>query len=249
MVLTEGAHKALSSGAAERARLRRGKLPHTTLFLSFQLTDLAIAVMRDPCSGSDALLVSRLAPHFTRAAPHAGDAPRGTPPLLRALWASGAAWHLLPEAEHFNVFGFNVLTPAQAAAATLDVWGDAEEQQAWASRRRPEASCAAREGWLRWATFSEFDSLFVCVDEAAGCYGDVHAVVNNCDDEAAVPGGLPSVLCALADAVEARAAARAGDSGGGGGGGGSGGDPSLRRSEQLQLCRPLLRMRDAVLSA
>ena len=207
--------------------------------------------MRAPWSDSDALLVARLAPHFTRAARSTHT--QHAPPLLRALWASGSAWHLLPDGEHCGVFGFNVIAPDKAEAATLSVWDDVEEQQAWAARHgspRHGSSCASA-GWLCFATFSEYDTLFVCVDEASPCYGDVHAVVNNCDEESVVAGGLPAVLRALADAVEARAAARGGAAAGGGGAGGGGcgdNDPGVQ-PEQLPLCRPLRRLRDAVLSA
>ena len=202
--------------------------------------------MRAPWSDSDALLVARLAPHFTRAARSTHT--QHAPPLLRALWASGSAWHLLPDGEHCGVFGFNVIAPDKAEAATLSVWDDAEEQQAWAARHgspRHGSSCASA-GWLCFATFSEYDTLFVCVDEASPCYGDVHAVVNNCDEESVVAGGLPAVLLALADAVEARAAAR-GAAAAAGGGGGDDTDPGVQ-PEQLPLCCSLRRMRDAVLS-
>ena len=172
-------------------------------------------------------IVERLAQHFTRSAPGPAAASAGLPALLRALYAEGGEWHLLAN-DHFNVFGFNLLR-APLDEVSASVFGDDAERAAWAARRRAagmQSSCADAD-WRCFASFSEFDYFFVRKD------GAVRHIVNNCDEESAVPGGLEALLFALADAVEARAA----------GANAGGGAPAE------QLCPPLRRMRAAVLDS
>ena len=129
--------------------------------------------------------------------------------------------------------GDNVIAPHCLRATTADIFGDAEERAAWAARHGGADSCANPQ-WCAFAVFSEFDSLFVCcAGDGAPLAGACRHVVNNCDEENDIAGGLPAVLAALVDAVEERATAR-------------GDQPA---AQAALLCRPLQRMRAAILSA
>jgi len=177
-------------------------------------------------------LVQRLLPHFSEVTA-CEDSPEAAPAPLRALYRAGASWSLLPRAQSLGVFGFNVVEPSRLIETTEGIFGDAEERARWAARHGGADSSCAGPQWRAFALFSEFDALFVCLADGA-----CRHVVSNCDEENDVPGGVPAVLAAVVDAVEARTAAC-------GGGGGGGGDPAA----QAALCRPLQRMRDAILSA
>lgn len=183
--------------------------------------------------GIDEALVQRLLPHFAEVTEESEPPPVWAPAPLRALWRAGAAWSLLPRAQSLGVFGFNVIAPHCLRATTADIFGDAEERAAWAARHGGADSCANPQ-WCAFAVFSEFDSLFVCcAGDGAPLAGACRHVVNNCDEENDIAGGLPAVLAALVDAVEERATAR-------------GDQPA---AQAALLCRPLQRMRAAILSA
>jgi hypothetical protein len=179
-----------------------------------------------------ASVVARLAPYFTRSNP--GRFPTDIP-VLREAHSLGAEWHLLPT-EHYNVFGFNLLDWASAERLTADIFGDAEERLAWAAREleKGKVSCA-QEGWKAFASFSEFDYLFVCADEESPSFGMVRHIVNNLPEETACPT-LEEVFQALLEAVQDRAAIARGE-------------PPLHAESAQTLCFSMKRMRDAVISA
>ena len=202
------------------------------------------AIVQD--DAADDALAQRLVSHFAEvtASEQLSALAAAAPAPLRALWRAGAAWSLLPRAQSLGVFGFNLIAPSRLRETTTEIFGDAEERAAWAARHGggggggggAAGSCAGAD-WCAFAIFSEFDALFVCLaphtDAGAGA---CRHVVNNCDEENDVPGGVPAVLAALADAVEAREA--------------RGGEPAALAAAPLAaLCRPLQRMREAILSA
>ena len=139
-----------------------------------------------------AAMVASLKPHFYCKPPTTGAAPlfggRRLPLGLRMMWEAGSEWHLLPDGEHYNVFGFNLWRSdeEELERATLTVFGDAEGRKDWAVHhgKGDQVTCAA-PGWICCMAVSEFDYLFVNLNEGSG-FGEVRWVVNNCFEEHAL---------------------------------------------------------------
>ena len=151
-------------------------------------------------------LVLKLSNYFTCTPPSLIAPPIGTPSLLREIWKFGNEWHLL-ERDHYNCYGFNIFSIESLDDISLSIFGDSEERQAWAEREtnngRFSISCADLS-WRAFASFSEFDFLFICIDEESKEHGTVRHIINNCCEEYTISGGLLSILETLLDAVEAR---------------------------------------------
>ena len=149
-------------------------------------------------------LVSQLSTHFTRTPPYLLNPPLGTPYLLIELWRAGSEWHLL-ESGHHNVFGFNIFSIETVITITANIFGDEEERQAWAVREtgKGKSHSCAESTWFAFASFSEFDYLFICSDPDSDCYGNVRHIVNNCCEEYELPS-LQIVLEVLFLACEDR---------------------------------------------
>ena len=108
------------------------------------------------------------------------------PPSVAALWLEGAEWHF--SRDHCDVFGCNIFPPARLPELTVQIFGDAENRADWQQQQRAAAGepSVADPGWLVWASFSEYDYLFVCFDSASPHHGHVRHMVNNCCEERAV---------------------------------------------------------------
>ena len=152
-------------------------------------------------------LVLKLFNYFTCTTPSMIAPPTGTPSLLREIWKRGNEWHLL-EHDHYNCFGFNIFSIESLDDISLSIFGDSEERQAWSERETNKngkfsVSCADLS-WRAFASFSEFDFLFICIKEESKEHGTVRHIINNCCEEYTIPGGLLSIFETLLDAVEAR---------------------------------------------
>jgi hypothetical protein len=139
--------------------------------------------MNDQYEEEEEDFLNRLSVFFTRTSVSLIDPPLRTPPLLREIWRIGNEWHLL-ESGHHNVFGFNIFSIETVDKVSADVFGDDDERQAWAGREamKGRSSCA-ETSWRAFASFSEFDYLFICIDPEIIDYGKVKHIVNNCCEE------------------------------------------------------------------
>jgi hypothetical protein len=184
-------------------------------------------------------LVSQLSIHFTRTPPSPlNPPPPATPFLLKELWREGNEWHLL-ESGHHNVFGFNIFSIETVITLTADIFGDEEERQAWAARETAKGkshSCAELT-WFAFASFSEFDYLFICSDPESDCYGKVRHIVNNCCEEYELPS-LQIVLEVLLLACEDRKELSINSK-----------SYQISSNHEEGLCSSLKRLRKAVLDA
>ena len=116
-----------------------------------------------------------------------GVAQPAVPPSVAALWLESAEWHF--SRDHYDVFGCNIFPPNRLPELTLQIFGDAENRADWrtdAQQRAPGEPSVADPGWLVWASFSEYDYLFVCFDSTSPHHGHVRHMVNNCCEERAV---------------------------------------------------------------
>ena len=65
--------------------------------------------------------------------------------------------------------------------------GDEELVEEW--RQEHDSPNCAEDGWQCFAAVSEYDYLFVCVDDSSEHYGHIRHIVNNCfEDEVCMVG-------------------------------------------------------------
>jgi hypothetical protein len=108
-------------------------------------------------------IISRLTKHFTLGSTATSETTLDAlqaPPALRAAWSISSEWHQLPS-DHYNVFGFNLLSPPTGLSLDNDekkngIFGGLDERRQWASASRErdgiDVSCAD-EGWVVIAAF------------------------------------------------------------------------------------------------
>lgn len=101
------------------------------------------------------------------------------PEEFEAMWKLSSDWHLIRD--HYNVFGFNVFGPKKLPGLTNDVFGDDSIRQEWEDELGP-LSCAHKD-WLCFASFSEFDYIFVNLNKGSQLFGATKHMVNNCTKE------------------------------------------------------------------
>jgi hypothetical protein len=116
-------------------------------------------------------------------------------PTLQALWQHGSEWHFCKD--HYNVYGFNIVSPTNIVQTSVDVFGDEEMRQEWAANHH-SPNCG-EPGWFLWASVSEFEYLFVCLDASSAHYGRVRRIVNNVGDDEKLQTSMDGILQKLLD--------------------------------------------------
>jgi hypothetical protein len=97
------------------------------------------------------------------------------PPELIKVYERASEWHLIPD--NYGVFGFNI----HPFAPIENVFGDEEVRDEW--RESHDHPNCAEDDYKCFATFSEFDNLFVNVNPESEDFGATRHIVNNCDDD------------------------------------------------------------------
>lgn len=101
------------------------------------------------------------------------------PKELVSMWNLSSEWHLIHD--HYDVFGFNVFGPKKLVDLTACVFGDNEIRQEWEQELGPD-SCAHID-WLCFASYSEYDYIFVNLNKDSTLFGATKHMVNNCNQE------------------------------------------------------------------
>ena len=101
------------------------------------------------------------------------------PKDLEKLWKVASEWHLIED--HIEVFGFNIYSPTKLIGTTLQIFGDKEIKTEWA-QEQGDNSCAGSD-WLCLAGYSEFDYVFVNLNEKSPFFGSTRHMVNNTGEE------------------------------------------------------------------
>jgi hypothetical protein len=134
--------------------------------------------------------LKRFAEQYGEIAPPATGDISSFPPTLRALWQHGSEWHFCKK--HYNVFGFNVLSPDGIVERTNEVFGDEEMRTEWATQH-PSPNCGEPE-WSVWAAVSEYDFLFICLDTSSDQWGQLRHVRNNTFEDNRVQRSVDAIL-------------------------------------------------------
>lgn len=131
-------------------------------------------------------------------------------PALAALWHEAEEWHLL-SADHCDVYGFNLWSPAWLDESTEMVFNGKEGRKEWLRNHKNQVynkkgkqssipSCA-EDGWVCAMAFSEFDYLLINLQKGSDLYGNVHHINTHTKKESACCS-MDELLSHLANFVE-----------------------------------------------
>ena len=113
--------------------------------------------------------------------------------------------------DHYDSFGLNIFAPASVLKKTNEIFGDEDLRSEWRDDHdQPNVGC---NGWVCFASFSEYDFLFVCVDASQSShYGTIRRCVNNCNEDEPIHSAeflVESIKKYLAARKQAKAVAMA----------------------------------------
>merc|ERR1712168_1579065 len=79
--------------------------------------------------------------------------------------------------DHCNVFGFNLFDNGGFLDKVM-IMGDEDLVREWCEGH--ESPNCGEDGWECFGAVSEYDYLFVCVDQTSSSYGHTRRIINNC---------------------------------------------------------------------
>jgi len=116
--------------------------------------------------------------------PDPTNTPENIPESMAALLAVAAEWHIIKD--HYNVFECNLFQEGKFLNK-VEIIGDQDLVTEWKDDH--DSPNCAEEGWECFGAVSEYDYLFVCVDQSSSYYGFTRHIVNNCwEDNSLVEG-------------------------------------------------------------